>query len=64
MPSYWNLTMLNTGLTNVLNLETKNKYLVNIYNLAGQIVDPEKINHEIVIYKYSDGSTERKFINR
>ena len=49
MPSYWNLTMLNTGFTNISNLEYKNKKLINIYNLAGQIVDPEKINHEMVI---------------
>ena len=64
MPSFWNLFMLNTGFTNISNLESKNKKLVNIYNLAGQIVDPEKINHEMVIYLYSDGSTEKKFINK
>ena len=64
MPSYWNLTMLNTGFTNISNLEYKNKKLINIYNLAGQIVDPEKINHEMVIYLSSDGSAETKFINR
>ena len=64
MPSYWNLTMLNTGFTNISNLEYKNKKLINIYNLAGQIVDPEKINHEMVIYLYSDGSTEKKFIEK
>ena len=64
MPSFWNLTMLNTGFTNISNLESKNKKLVNIYNLAGQIVDPEKINHEMVIYLYSDGSTEKKFIEK
>ena len=49
---------------NISNLESKNKKLLNVYNLAGQIVDPEKINHEMVIYLYSDGSTEKKFINR
>lgn len=64
MPSYWNLTMLNTGFTNISNLEYKNKKLINIYNLAGQIVDPEKINHEMVIYLYSDGSTEKKYIEK
>ena len=64
MPSYWNLTMLNTGFTNISNLEYNNKKLINIYNLAGQIVDPEKINHEMVIYLYSDGSTEKKFIEK
>ena len=64
MPSFWNLFMLNTGFTNISNLESKNKKLVNIYNLAGQIVDPEKINHEMVIYLYSDGSTEKKFIEK
>ena len=63
MPSFWNLFMLN-GFTNISNLESSNKKLVNVYNLAGQIVDPEKINHEMVIYLYSDGSTEKKFINR
>jgi hypothetical protein len=64
MPSFWNLSMLNTGLTNILDLNSKKKYLLNVYNLAGQIVDPEKINHEMLIYLYSDGSTEKKFINR
>ena len=57
MPSFWNLFMLNTGFTNISNLESKNKKLVNVYNLAGQIVDPKKMNHEMVIYLYSDGST-------
>ena len=64
MPSFWNLSMLNTGLTNILDLNSKKKYLLNVYNLAGQIVDPEKINHEMLIYLYSDGSTEKEFINR
>jgi hypothetical protein len=64
MPSYWNLTMLNTGFTNISNLESKNKKLVNVYNLAGQIVEPKKMNHEMVIYLYSDGSTEKKFIEK
>ena len=54
--------MLNTGFTTISNLESKNKKLLNVYNLSGQIVDPEKINHEMVIYLYSDGSTEKKFI--
>jgi len=62
LPSFWNLSMLNTGFTNISNLESKNKQLVNVFNLTGQIVDPEKINHEMVIYLYSDGSTEKKFI--
>tara|TARA_B100001094_G_scaffold65495_1_gene61575 strand:+ start:3749 stop:4330 length:582 start_codon:yes stop_codon:yes gene_type:complete len=62
--SQWNLTMLGNGATNILNLESNTKKLINTYNLAGQIVDPNKINQEIVIYKYSDGSTQKKFINR
>ncbi len=64
MSSFWNLSMLNTGFTNISNLESKNKHLVNVYNLAGQIVDTEKINHEMVIYLYSDGSIEKKFIEK
>jgi len=60
----WDLVMLGSGATNISKLESYTKKLINTYNLAGQIVDPEKINQEIVIYKYSDGSTEKKFINK
>ena len=62
--SQWNLMMLGNGATNISNLESPTKKLINTYNLAGQIVDPNKVNQEIVIFKYSDGSTEKKFINR
>tara|TARA_B100000767_G_scaffold6899_1_gene6803 strand:- start:81 stop:686 length:606 start_codon:yes stop_codon:yes gene_type:complete len=64
LPSYWNLTMLNSNTTNIKSIETKERKLINTYNLAGQIVDPNKVNQEIVIFKYSDGSTEKKFLNR
>jgi hypothetical protein len=56
--------MLGSGATNISKLESYTKKLINTYNLAGQIVDPNKVNQEIVIYKYSDGSTEKKFINK
>ena len=62
--SHWNLMILSNSATNILNLESNTKKLINTYNLTGQIVDPNKVNQEIVIYKYSDGSTEKKFINR
>ena len=64
LPSYWNITMLNSNTTNIKSIETKERKLINTYNLAGQIVDPNKVNQEIVIYKYFDGSTEKKFINK
>ena len=48
MPSFWNLLCQN-WIYHISNLEYKNKKLVNVYNLAGQIVDPKKINHEMVI---------------
>lgn len=60
----WNLIMLGNGATNISKLESNTKKLINTYNLAGQIVDPNKVNQEIVIYKYLDGSTEKKFINK
>jgi hypothetical protein len=60
----WDLVMLGSGATNISKLESYTKKLINTYNLAGQIVDPNKVNQEIVIYKYSDGSTEKKFINK
>ena len=59
----WNLTMLNSN-TDVLNPETKNKKLINTFNLAGQIINPKKITNEIIVYQYSDGSTEKKFIKK
>ena len=62
--SQWNLMMLGNGATNISKLESPTKKLINTYNLAGQIVDPNKVNQEIVIFKYSDGSTEKKFLNR
>lgn len=62
--SQWNLMMLGNGATNISKLESYTKKLINTYNLAGQIVDPNKVNQEIVIFKYSDGSTEKKFLNR
>jgi hypothetical protein len=62
--SQWNLMMLGNGATNISNLESPTKKLINTYNLAGQIVDLNKVNQEIVIFKYSDGSKEKKFINR
>ena len=64
LPTYWNLTMLNSNTTDMKIFETCEKKLINTYNLAGQIVDPNKVNQEIVIYKYLDGSTEKKFINK
>ena len=60
----WDLVMLGSGATNISKLESYTKKVINTYNLAGQIVDPNKVNQEIVIYKYSDGSTEKKFINK
>ena len=60
----WNLIMLGNGTTNISKLESNSKKLINTYNLSGQIVDPNKVNQEIVIYKYSDGSGEKKFINK
>ena len=59
----WNLTMLNSN-TDVLNPETKNKKLINTFNLAGQIINLKKITNEIIVYLYSDGSTEKKFIKK
>ena len=62
--SQWNLTMLGNGATNILNLESNTKKLINTYNLAGKIVDLNTFFLEIFIYQYSDGSTQKKFINR
>lgn len=59
----WNLTMLNSN-TDVLNPETKNKKLINTFNLAGQIINPKKITNEVIVYLYSDGSSEKKFIKK
>ena len=55
----WNITMLNSN-TDILNTGTKNKKLINTYNLAGQIINPKKVKNEIIVYQYSDGSTEKK----
>ena len=55
--------MLNSN-TDVLNPETKNKKLINTFNLAGQIINLKKITNEIIVYLYSDGSTEKKFIKK
>ena len=55
--------MLNSN-TDILNTGTKNKKLINTYNLAGQIINPKKVTNEIIVYQYSDGSTEKKFIRK
>jgi hypothetical protein len=64
LPSYWNLTMLNSNTTDIKSFENDEKKLINTYNLAGQEVDIKKINQEIVVFLYTDGSVEKKFIKK
>ena len=64
LPSYWNLTMLNSNTTDIKSFENDEKKLINTYNLAGQEVDIKKINQEIVFFLYTDGSVEKKFIKK
>jgi len=64
LPSYWNLTMLNSNTTDVKSFENDEKKLINTYNLAGQKVDIKKINQEVVVFLYTDGSVEKKFIKK
>ena len=64
LPSFWNLTMLNSNTTDIKSFDTKQRKLISTYNLAGQEVDIKKINQEIVFFLYTDGSVEKKFIKK
>jgi hypothetical protein len=56
--------MLNSNTTDVKSFENDEKKLINTYNLAGQKVDIKKINQEVVVFLYTDGSVEKKFIKK
>jgi uncharacterized membrane protein len=40
------------------------KVLYKTYNLLGQEVNADELRNEILVYVYSDGSTEKKYISR
>ncbi|MBM78810.1 MAG: hypothetical protein CL846_10040 [Crocinitomicaceae bacterium] len=44
-------------------INSTNKTLIKAVDLSGKEVDESKIKNQIIIYLYSDGSKEKKFIN-
>lgn len=50
-----------TGIKNTIKTERK---ITGIYNLLGKEVNPNNINNEVIIYKYSDGTSKKFFLNK
>lgn len=50
--------------TGIQNLTSKQKVLYKTYNLLGQEINPDQVNNEIVIYLYTDGTSEKKYVSR
>jgi len=56
------VTPPNTGnTTGIEDYTNTNKKLVAVYNLMGQIVNPDEVNNQVLIYLYDDRSIEKKY---
>lgn len=54
-------TMIDMNQQNgIQNLTSKEKVLYKTYNILGQEVNTDQVNNEIVIYLYTDGTSEKK----
>ena len=55
------LNWINTNNVNAIEkINSTNKTLIKAVNLSGKEVDESEIKNQIIIYLYSDGSTEKK----
>ena len=50
--------------TGIQNLTSKEKVLYKTFNILGQEVNTDQVNNEIVIYLYTDGTSEKKYVSR
>ena len=58
------LNWINTNNVNAIEeFNSTKKILIEAVDLSGREVDHSKIKNQIIIYLYSDGSKEKKFIN-
>jgi len=58
------LNWINTNNVNAIEeFNSTKKTLIKAVDLSGREVDHSKIKNQIIIYLYSDGSKEKKFIN-
>ena len=55
-------TQLNQS-TGISMVNDKEKVLYKTFNLLGQEVNPDEVRNEIIIYFYSDGTSEKKYIS-
>jgi hypothetical protein len=51
----------NGNTTGIEDYTNTNKKLVAVYNLMGQIVNPDEVNNQVLIYLYDDRSIEKKY---
>lgn len=51
----------NGNTTGIEDYNNTNKKLVAVYNLMGQIVNPDEVNNQVLIYLYNDRSIEKKY---
>ena len=51
----------NGNTTGIEDYNNTNKKLVAVYNLMGQIVNPDEVNNQVLIYLYDDRSIEKKY---
>lgn len=51
----------NGNTTGIEDYGNTNKKLVAVYNLMGQIVNPDEVNNQVLIYVYDDRSIEKKY---
>ena len=57
------LNWINTNNINAIEeINSTKKTLIKVVDLSGKEIDPFKIKNQIIIYLYSDGSKEKKFI--
>ena len=54
-------TIPNNNTTGIEDYNSTNKKLIAVYNLMGQIVNPDEVNNQVLIYLYDDRSIEKKY---
>lgn len=50
--------------TGISTVNDKEKVLYKTFNVLGQEVKADKVNNEIIIYLYNDGTSEKKYVSK
>jgi hypothetical protein len=59
------LNWINTNNVNAIEeINSTKKTLIKTVDISGKEIDESKIQNQIIIYLYSDGSSEKKFLNQ